>query len=1539
MGTDSYAKYQRFHEVIPKTKYERPDTVFINILSFGIECLYEASSTDDYPLIRELWLSLESAYVVAMAEAYVLRGESVSDYWKYALLCLGERLLNVKDLLIYGGRPATPDLEMMKADTAAAAKELAAKMGKAEKECRSAKMSDKDIMVNAVTLNSVFQKYLDVSLDKIFPDSENPPEWALVILESLFHFFGKYLHDLFVSKSYLMDGSGSLLMVSKCLGLVSIMKQISWMAEDMPLEEMSYIKQLSLFAIYKNISETSSLNMLAKIAGIDSERIGLDNPPYGSFVASASDRVVEGLKSSAQYATKRAEGKIGPRADEVLLEGLLAVAECDYINKALVEELWLSSQALAAWAVPFIEDRENIKSAEARAILVWLHRLLRAVQILRKDKNLINVTILFSPSETYTEVIEYLSEAFKKSQDFLVYITREVEGERNAGPPNDIESAEPLTKLFEKLMEMANQYTQTGNEAAEGSWDADIIREYLDTVEDAFTEIKGAEMNVGELTDKDYLKMAESFINVNERGIYNTLNTKALDPPLAWKKDPPIEEGFFGSAHSTERNKLRAVAMDLNDNEYSLYLNYILLWSGLNALSICPVGYLPLARELFLSLEAAYCAIVAFMREGITGKISIISDCAIEASLKHLLNVANISMGKNHEWVSSLGGTKTHIEKINSDFMGFRDLWSSEATEEYQRSIPNKDFIEALEYYVKDDSMVAMITEHRQEITKDNIFGLTLAGLASAYLAACADKSLGVVGLTTVTFTIAYLLCEYCGTDYYWNPKEASRDRLEKIMELYSDLNRDYTFNAVVAKTLGRRNPKSVEYYRMDPELTAFPLKNLLEVAVAPGDIANAALTFVLYVSSCSTDVSREKVLDELCLCCESMVECAWAEELRSFGEEVSERWKYALEKGVTHLINATEIMAYGEESVDLSTKLPDDIDCQVMANEISEHMGYIYETKFKDDFNMSITGDELDMYLSGVPSSRIDTTVSYDVRGVMLDALRYCMEYAKNAATGEADRGLKIYEVLYRIVAVADVLTESALGWGEYKSIYAGLRKGSNEERLCEGGVNQKYSTIRGRVLEETLVCHGIDLEPAGTRYPPFNEDTTGLPRNKTEYFSHVWAVGILGYKEYVEDELLHAAMTELCYDDLILEKTIDIHKPEVLVGAIVTAIHYVLLGAEDDKTDRCMYAMETITEEVAQTGDYGLLAEGFALMEETDFIKDSVHLKSLILEGLLGICVYSILESKQEVKGFPGEEQKGGILPCKWDTLYELRSGCFHFLSMYRYLDVLRPVFPKKMSEFAKDLDDDFLQILSKIGEEEALAESLKQEIMLNRRYVMAEGTFKRVDTGGFLKNLFITEYGANRVLYAAESSNGYIFGIYDIAKGRGGSPLFSFMQATSDNSRVNEGLVSVVLAAYRDITVPIVKEHFYDEEKHEKAREVTYSKGSKKKVRGRKVIYMPRKIDEEAESGIATARMGGKHLTPYTVVGHLRRLHEGWHTSEDAHGKAESYGMIIPDGFTFVEPHRRGGEVLAEDDKTYVCWSALDLIQHIAGFDKQA
>jgi hypothetical protein len=54
-------------------------------------------------------------------------------------------------------------------------------------------------------------------------------------------------------------------------------------------------------------------------------------------------------------------------------------------------------------------------------------------------------------------------------------------------------------------------------------------------------------------------------------------------------------------------------------------------------------------------------------------------------------------------------------------------------------------------------------------------------------------------------------------------------------------------------------------------------------------------------------------------------------------------------------------------------------------------------------------------------------------------------------------------------------------------------------------------------------------------------------------------------------------------------------------------------------------------------------------------------------------------------------------------------------------------------------------------------------------------------------------------------------------------------------------------------------------------------------------------------------------------HVVRGHLRRLPEGWKAHPEALRLAEGFGMVVPEGFTFVRPHIRGGRAVPPGPET--------------------
>lgn len=72
---------------------------------------------------------------------------------------------------------------------------------------------------------------------------------------------------------------------------------------------------------------------------------------------------------------------------------------------------------------------------------------------------------------------------------------------------------------------------------------------------------------------------------------------------------------------------------------------------------------------------------------------------------------------------------------------------------------------------------------------------------------------------------------------------------------------------------------------------------------------------------------------------------------------------------------------------------------------------------------------------------------------------------------------------------------------------------------------------------------------------------------------------------------------------------------------------------------------------------------------------------------------------------------------------------------------------------------------------------------------------------------------------------------------------------------------------------------------------------------------VRYLPPlRLSGRREWGTAVEREYVAHRA-HGVRGHLRRLHSGWTRSEDAQTMADSFGVVLPDGYTFVRPFVRG------------------------------
>ena len=111
-------------------------------------------------------------------------------------------------------------------------------------------------------------------------------------------------------------------------------------------------------------------------------------------------------------------------------------------------------------------------------------------------------------------------------------------------------------------------------------------------------------------------------------------------------------------------------------------------------------------------------------------------------------------------------------------------------------------------------------------------------------------------------------------------------------------------------------------------------------------------------------------------------------------------------------------------------------------------------------------------------------------------------------------------------------------------------------------------------------------------------------------------------------------------------------------------------------------------------------------------------------------------------------------------------------------------------------------------------------------------------------------------------------------------------------------------------------------------EKTRERT-GRGKQRKLKVTKnYTYIPRfKYDLETyEVNKTIQHQTRAKLSPHLVSGHLRQLPNGWKVSPEATENAKDFGLTIPHGFTFVQPHQRGA---IEQLRTYRSQSAFRML----------
>ncbi len=135
----------------------------------------------------------------------------------------------------------------------------------------------------------------------------------------------------------------------------------------------------------------------------------------------------------------------------------------------------------------------------------------------------------------------------------------------------------------------------------------------------------------------------------------------------------------------------------------------------------------------------------------------------------------------------------------------------------------------------------------------------------------------------------------------------------------------------------------------------------------------------------------------------------------------------------------------------------------------------------------------------------------------------------------------------------------------------------------------------------------------------------------------------------------------------------------------------------------------------------------------------------------------------------------------------------------------------------------------------------------------------------------------------------------------------------ERNSDEIDVYFLLDATLAALWRDLRVA-------QEEALPSMQEVEVKETAEKKTERRRKGRRPQPRRMRLPRRLPVRGWGGEALTrrlrrAHGVRAHLRRLPQGWHASPETKAIAESYGVALPEGFTFVRPHVRGGRGQAE------------------------
>lgn len=195
-------------------------------------------------------------------------------------------------------------------------------------------------------------------------------------------------------------------------------------------------------------------------------------------------------------------------------------------------------------------------------------------------------------------------------------------------------------------------------------------------------------------------------------------------------------------------------------------------------------------------------------------------------------------------------------------------------------------------------------------------------------------------------------------------------------------------------------------------------------------------------------------------------------------------------------------------------------------------------------------------------------------------------------------------------------------------------------------------------------------------------------------------------------------------------------------------------------------------------------------------------------------------------------------------------------------------------------------------------------------------------------------------DRLCFLLKSEGGVVPGIIDLATGSSNICLSNMLQfyseeethhtyeedAMEEMEKARAAIDLLAVGAWRDIVTRETLDTFYDREREEKSERVKREKSNKTRtVKKAKVRYLPRRRYKSSSKGSSA-----KTVSAHYVTGFLRRLPEGHKASQRQIEVSREHGIRVPDGYTFVSPHVRGGMMDGGASVRVVCYSALGLLR---------